>query len=156
MRSHAQRFIGGDADSYAFLLTDGAPNCNATAGCGAETCTPNLEGGCGFDDPTINCCDPSLGLYDFRWCLDAQPTIDAVQYLADHGVQTFVIGMPGTDAYAQLLGRLAVGVHLPLDLVGGWCIGFLAGVAACRIVMTVLPSPRDEPDDPDEPVDDDE
>jgi hypothetical protein len=92
--------------TYAFLLTDGAPNCNEAAHCTAETCTPNIEGTC--PEPAgISCCDPAFG-YDARWCLDSDPTIAAVTDLHDSGIQTFVIGMPGTEAYASLLGALAV------------------------------------------------
>lgn len=93
--------------TYAFLLTDGAPNCGAGARCDAASCSPNIEGGCGAA-PGVNCCDPALGLYDYRWCLDADPTVAAVAELATNGIQTFVVGMPGTGAYASLLGRLAV------------------------------------------------
>lgn len=92
--------------TYAFLLTDGAPNCDAAATCDASTCTVNIEGSCG-QPPSVNCCDPALGLYDARWCLDADPTVAAVKDLADSGIETFIIGMPGTEAYANLLNRVA-------------------------------------------------
>lgn len=32
------------------------------------------------------------------------------------------------------LARLHVGVHLPLDLVGGWCLGLLCGLAVVTLV----------------------
>jgi hypothetical protein len=92
--------------TYAFLLTDGAPNCNDAAVCTAATCTPNIEGGCP-ERAGVSCCDPKFG-YDNRWCLDSDPTIAAVADLHDNGIQTFVIGMPGTEAYASVLDGLAV------------------------------------------------
>lgn len=92
--------------TYAFLLTDGAPNCNADAPCTAAGCTVNIEGGCPGNDGH-NCCDPAYETNDYRWCLDADPTVQAVADLASAGIQTYVIGMPGTDAYANVLDRLA-------------------------------------------------
>ena len=96
-----------EGKTYAILLTDGAPNCDAKADCNASTCTVNIEASCG-QPPSVNCCDPRLGLYDYRWCLDSDPTILAVKDLADNGVKTYVIGMPGTPpAYSALLNRVA-------------------------------------------------
>ncbi|HEX7671974.1 MAG TPA: VWA domain-containing protein, partial [Polyangiaceae bacterium] len=92
--------------TYAFLLTDGAPNCNADRACTAAECTVNIEGACPGGD-AHNCCDPTYKLYDYRWCLDADPTVQAVTDLASAGIQTYVIGMPGTDDYANVLDRLA-------------------------------------------------
>jgi hypothetical protein len=71
----------------------------------------------------VNCCDPSLGIYDYRWCLDADPTVTAVQDLADNGVKTYVIGMPGTPPeYSSLLERVAQA--------GGTALRADAGVAS--------------------------
>ena len=93
-----------DGETYVFLLTDGAPNCNVLP-CDAEQCTPNIEGFCPED---TNCCDPLSGYLDSRWCLDADPTIRVVESLNEAGIKTFIIGMPGTDLYATLLDDLAV------------------------------------------------
>ena len=98
--------VGLEGKTYAVLLTDGAPNCDADLPCRASTCTVNIEGDCG-QPKNVNCCDPALGLYDYRWCLDGDPTVAAVKDLADGGVQTYVIGMPGTESYAALLNRVA-------------------------------------------------
>jgi hypothetical protein len=92
--------------TYAFLLTDGAPNCDKAASCTVATCTVNIEGACP-EPPGTSCCDPRSG-YDNRSCLDADPTTRAVADLHDNGIQTFVIGMPGTEAYASVLDDLAV------------------------------------------------
>jgi hypothetical protein len=107
LRSLAPKLSALPGTTYAFLLTDGAPNCDGAMTCDAAGCTVNIEGGCG--GPTgPNCCDPANGSQDQHWCLDADPTVEAVAELATLGIETFVIGMPGTDAYATLLDRLAV------------------------------------------------
>jgi hypothetical protein len=96
-----------EGQTYAVLLTDGAPNCNASVACGAADCTVNIEASCG-EPPNVNCCDPGLGLYDYRWCLDADSTVAAVEELARGGMKTFVVGMPGTPTrYSSLLERVA-------------------------------------------------
>jgi hypothetical protein len=96
--------------TYAFLLTDGAPNCNAQAACSAAQCTLNIEGLCSPSDGR-NCCDPKYKTNDYRWCLDADPTVQAVAELASVGIPTYVIGMPGTGDYATVLNRLAEAGH---------------------------------------------
>jgi undecaprenyl-diphosphatase len=42
------------------------------------------------------------------------------------------------------LARLYVGVHMPLDLLGGWAVGVLAGLAAVTVVHPRVP-PHPEP-----------
>lgn len=98
------------AETYVFLVTDGGPNCNADARCGAEACIPSIEGvrvsddlQCGAD---LNCCDGSVFGPDN--CLDTGGSLGAVQALAAAGVNTFVIGIPGSEAYSTLLDQLAV------------------------------------------------
>lgn len=98
------------ADTYVFLVTDGGPNCNAETRCGAEACIPSIEGvrvsdslRCG---PDVNCCDGSVFGPDN--CLDTSASLGAVQALAAAGVHTFVIGIPGSEAYSNVLDQLAV------------------------------------------------
>jgi hypothetical protein len=97
--------VGLPGKTYAILLTDGAPNCDPSVPCSADECTVNIEGGCGAP-AGVNCCTPEYG-YDYTLCLDADPTADAVADLASNGVQTFIVGMPGTSLYAGFLDRLA-------------------------------------------------
>lgn len=87
--------------TYVLLATDGAPNCAPTT-CGAAQCAPNIEGtdGCSPNGPS--CCDKEPGL-----CLDSEATVAAVQRLKDAGIPTFVIGVPGSQAYGALLDRMA-------------------------------------------------
>ena len=84
------------------LATDGGPNCNPTArSCDAGHCTVNLDGKCGV---AASCCDeaqlPQL-------CLDDQSVITEVTKLKNANIPTFVIGIPGTEAYAGFLDPIA-------------------------------------------------
>lgn len=101
-----------DGDTYLVLLTDGAPNCDFEAVCGASECTLNIEGqSLGHDACTasFNCCDPAnAGLDAGGNCVDADATERQVAWLADRGIPTYVVGMPGAAPYAAVLNRLAV------------------------------------------------
>jgi hypothetical protein len=105
LRALAPTLLSLPGETYVFLLTDGAPNCNIAARCAADQCGPNIEGTCPLN---VNCCDPAAGLLDYRACIDAEPTVSAVRDLAEQGIPTFVVGLPGTAYYADLLSDLAV------------------------------------------------
>ena len=110
---------GLDGRTAVVLITDGAPNCNVDAACDAENCTLNIEhatlGNQSCDD-TFNCCDPeNTGEGSNAYCVDADATERAVLALADSGISTYVVGMPGAEAYASLLGRLAEAGGQPRD-----------------------------------------
>ncbi|MEY2930328.1 MAG: hypothetical protein RL033_1077 [Pseudomonadota bacterium] len=98
------------SETYLFLVTDGGPNCNGTASCGPETCIPNLERALLSDeqrcDAPINCCSPEL--FGPENCLDANGSLGAVSALARAGVRTIVIGIPGSEAFADVLDQLAL------------------------------------------------
>jgi hypothetical protein len=102
-------------NTFLFLVTDGGPNCNEAVPCGPETCIPNIEQvsiGDGVNcDADINCCDDRL--FGRENCLDSDASLQAVTALAGAGVRTFVIGMPGTEAYATLLDQLAQAGGMP-------------------------------------------
>jgi hypothetical protein len=91
-----------------FLLTDGAPNCGQLSSCESQRCMGDIErlsltNGmiCGVD---IACCAADL----FPWlCLDSAESSAELQALADAGIKTYVIGLPGTEAYAEVLGEMA-------------------------------------------------
>jgi hypothetical protein len=104
------RLEGAGPDTYVFLVTDGGPNCNHEARCGVDACIPNIEranlGEGIVCDESINCCDGSL--LGPSNCLDTDGSLGAVQALAAVGVRTFVIGIPGSEAYSSLLDQLAV------------------------------------------------
>ncbi|WP_437942486.1 vWA domain-containing protein [Sorangium sp. So ce341] len=92
-----------EGDRYVLLATDGGPNCNQDPAmtCPATTCTTNMDGDC----PAVveNCC--SGGAADA--CLDDARTVQQVTDLRAAGIETFIVGIPGTTAYADVLDELA-------------------------------------------------
>jgi hypothetical protein len=94
--------------TYVVLITDGAPNCNLALRCEVDACIPNIEhlsvSGVACDD-TYNCCSPKVSGGD---CVDADASEAAVADYEKAGVDTFVVGMPGSEAYRTMLNRLAV------------------------------------------------
>ena len=93
--------------TYVVLITDGAPNCNLALRCGVEACIPNIEhlsiAGVNCDE-SFNCCSPKAAAGD---CVDADESEAAVAAYRRAGVDTFVVGMPGSEAYRSVLNRLA-------------------------------------------------
>lgn len=101
--------------TYVVLLTDGAPNCNFDIRCGVDGCIPNIEhqtyGGAACD-ASLNCCDPKqVGTSGLGYCVDSDASEAAVAAYEEAGIDTFVVGMPGSEAYAAVLNRLAVAGH---------------------------------------------
>jgi hypothetical protein len=96
--------------TFVILATDGAPNCNAGLSCDASTCTLNIEDD-SLDgqpcDATFNCCDPTHVQDGELDCEDGSATTLAVSLLAQSGIETYVIGMPGSEQYSTLLDQLA-------------------------------------------------
>jgi hypothetical protein len=101
---------GLEGDKYVLLATDGGPNCNAKAECTAATCTVNMDGKCPLAPES--CCDVSGGATS---CLDEDGSVAGVKALAAAGIKTIVVGIPGTEAYADTLNKLAAesGVENP-------------------------------------------
>lgn len=104
------RGLGGD--TALVLMTDGAPNCNGELSCGVSECSLNIENrnlsgrACAGD---FNCCNSDqAGDGAEFYCVDSDASVTAIEELAQAGVRTFVVGMPGAEAYAQVLDRLAV------------------------------------------------
>jgi hypothetical protein len=110
--------MGLDGPKYVLLVTDGGPNCNAANVCTADTCTANMDksGQCGVTVP--NCCDPSLkidGKVDpATLCLDDTAVTAQLEGLRSAGINTFVIGIPGTEAYANYLDGFATAGGVPV------------------------------------------
>jgi len=88
--------------SYVLLATDGGPNCNPDLECGVDECTLNIdeEEGCPADG--FSCCNNNSSA-----CLDTGNTVAAIENLRDMGVQTIVVGIPGSEAYAEALQQFA-------------------------------------------------
>jgi len=109
-RAH-QYFTEGEGvnlvgDRYVLLATDGGPNCNAFLTCEADTCTPNLDGVPQCADG--NCCD-GAGEY----CVDDQSVTAEIEKLRVAGIPTFVVGIPGTEDYADYLDAFALAGGVP-------------------------------------------
>src|SRR6185369_5641193 len=94
-------------DRFVLLATDGGPNCGpSTTTCSADHCTPNLDGVCPASEG--NCCRG-----EGSYCLDNAAVLDKIRALADAQVPTFVIGIPGTESYAQYLDEFATAGGVP-------------------------------------------
>ncbi len=91
-------------DRFVLLATDGGPNCNGTLECPADACTYNIDGidGC---DGGINCCAGAS--VNAEGCLDDARTLAMIQQLRDIEVDTFVVGLAGTEEYAEQLDAFA-------------------------------------------------
>jgi hypothetical protein len=95
-------------DRYVLLATDGGPNCDATLSCTAAECTTNLDEDCPLPNGA-SCCDPQFGgASASSRCLDAAGAEAQVKALRGAGVRTFVVGIPGSEAYASTLDAFAV------------------------------------------------
>jgi len=91
--------------TFVILATDGGPNCDASiAPCALDQCTTNIDGAnpqCMMSG-TPNCCTGNP-----QGCLDGDATAEAVSDLRTAGVQTYVMGIPGSAPYADVLDQLA-------------------------------------------------
>jgi hypothetical protein len=93
--------------TYVVLATDGGPNCNSSASCGADQCIANIENAPGCSPTSPSCCtNPNTG--GPQDCLDGQPSIDAVKAIASAGIPVYVVGVPGSAPYASLLDQMAL------------------------------------------------
>jgi hypothetical protein len=95
-----------EGDRFVLLATDGGPNCGPDNTCDADRCTPNLDGLCPEEDG--NCCEG-----EGSFCLDDESVVAKIEALADAGVPTFVIGIPGTEQYASYLDAFATAGTVP-------------------------------------------
>lgn len=95
--------------TFVLLVTDGGPNCNADAACDGDGCQFNIEGCTG--DPCCNaggnCCAPGQPAGP-ESCLDGDATLAAVKAYADSELPLYVIGIPGSETYADLLAQMAI------------------------------------------------
>ena len=109
-RAHEYYVNGAGADlsgeRYVLLATDGAPNCDSEADCSVDTCTLNLEDAESCPPPgdpaAVNCCANRP-----EACLDDTGTLAQIQALADSGIQTIVVGIPGSELYRTNLQGFA-------------------------------------------------
>jgi hypothetical protein len=91
-----------EGDKYVLLATDGAPNCNSETTCDVSTCTLNLENKPGCPPDGVSCCDSN-----HEGCLDDTATVQQITDLRAAGVQTIVVGIPGSELYGSNLQQFA-------------------------------------------------
>ncbi len=94
-------------ETIVLLATDGGPNCNAGATCGPEECIPHVEGQCGEA-----CCEPG-GAAGPEGCVDRAATVTAVSAIAALGIDVYVIGIPGSELYGDVLDEMALAGGAP-------------------------------------------
>ncbi|HEX4339048.1 MAG TPA: hypothetical protein VH062_24240 [Polyangiaceae bacterium] len=87
-------------EKYVMLATDGGPNCNTGLTCDSAGCSTNLEGHC---TGSLNCC-ANYG----QACVDDAATTAELEALHAAGIATFVVGIPGSEAYSRFLDGFAV------------------------------------------------
>ena len=122
-------------EHYVLLATDGGPNCDDSLSCAASACTVNMDGSC---PANTNCCDPKLDPAGPGKCLDDAGTTAVVKELAAVGVKTFVVGIPGTEAYGSTLDTLAIagGEQNPDAPPNYFSVSASGGVKALSQVLT--------------------
>jgi hypothetical protein len=93
--------------TYVILATDGGPNCDDDITCDVSECIANIESAAPTCRPGVlpNCCDPTYA--GSGSCLDTAATVAAVSALRNAGVPTYVVGVPGSAPYANVLDQLA-------------------------------------------------
>jgi len=101
---HLQSLPG---NTYVIFATDGGPNCNSALSCGVDQCQPNIEAaqGCPVGGPP-NCCD-STATGGPLACEDTAATVAAIANLAANGIPVYVVGVPASEPYADVLDDLA-------------------------------------------------
>jgi hypothetical protein len=143
-----------DGNNYVLLATDGGPNCNDQLTCPASACTTNLDGEC----DSGNCCSDTDAHF---MCLDDANVTDKLKELRSAGISTFVVGIPGTEAYAEYLNGFADAGGVPLT--GGdtdyYAVSAKAGVQGlvdvfetittqlvhdCELPLTTTPPNKDQ------------
>jgi hypothetical protein len=127
------------------LATDGGPNCNPDASCPPEECMPFIEGQC---DAT--CCEPQ-GPAGPMSCVDRAATVAAITALAAAGIQVYVVGIPGSELYGDVLDDMAIAGGAPqfvspfyykvdtLDTLGGVLASIASVVVSCEFDLSTPP-----------------
>jgi hypothetical protein len=103
----SERLIALSGDTAVVLATDGAPNCNMDLSCESAQCIPNIEGSLLSDGSTCgkpqNCCSLFPGN-----CIDVDASVAPIAELLGYNIKTYVIGLPGSEAYQEVLNRFAI------------------------------------------------
>lgn len=145
--------VGLSGKTIVLLATDGGPNCNTKATCTLSECISNIEGDPACD-PAANCCSPQ-GPAGPAMCIDEPATLSAISDLAAAGIDVYVIGVPGSDVYGDVLDAMAVAGGTAqagspqyykvsdLDELGGVLGGIASVVISCEIDLMAPPPDKD-------------
>jgi hypothetical protein len=105
--------------TYVIFATDGGPNCNPNVNCSVDLCQSNMESlpGCP-PGGSPNCCAPMTpegpltcsgpNPVNACSCEDTAATVAAVQAIATAGIPVYVVGVPESEPYADVLDQLAI------------------------------------------------
>ena len=107
LRPKLMELSGGS--TFVILATDGGPNCNPDLSCQVGACTLNIDANdmsCPAGGPN-NCCAAPPATNGIG-CLDGTATAEAAAELDTAGIQTFVMGIPGSAPYSTVLDEIAV------------------------------------------------
>jgi hypothetical protein len=109
LKTLVPKLSGLTGTTYVILVTDGGPNCNSGLTCPVYQCTANIDGVSSSCQPdfAINCCDPTMGGNN-QSCLDDTNTIAAAKALHSAGIPLYVMGIPGSGLYQNVLDQVAI------------------------------------------------
>lgn len=117
LRAAYEYYVSGagkslSGDRYVLLATDGGPNGATGLTCDRTGCTSNIDRGDLTSDKP-NYCDASLDPHGPLSCLDTAGTVTELTALANAGIKTFVVGIPGSEPYVPALDQFAVAGGAP-------------------------------------------
>lgn len=155
-----------EGNTSVVLMTDGAPNCNPDASCDVDQCGPNLaaiEVPSGTCDESYNCCDSSVVVEDdLRYlgipeanCLDDDNVIEHLTALHESGIDTYVVGVPGSELFEDVMNTMAAaggtarqGSTAYYDVADGDELNEALGLIGSEIAQSCELVFEDAPDDP--------
>ena len=134
-----------EGERYLILATDGAPNCVL----GADPTTCRCTG------PRDPLCNPATNSNAAINCLDGERPVTLIADAAGMGVPTYVLGLRGTEDFAELLERMAVAGMRPrasspryysvgsAQELSTEFRGITTSIAECRFLLDAPPPDRD-------------
>lgn len=144
------KLAGLPGTTIVLLATDGGPNCNPIAMCAPEECIPFVEGQC--DEA---CCAPG-GPAGPTGCVDRADTVAAVAAIAALGIDVYVIGIPGSELFGDVLDEMALAGGAPqfvspyyykvddLDTLDGVLSTIASVVISCEFDLADPPPEQDK------------
>jgi hypothetical protein len=126
---------------YLVLATDGGPNCTTALDPSSCRCS---------GPPDVYCRNPA-NPYARTNCLDDARTVATIASLATQGVHTFVVGLPGTESFTDVLDAMAVAGGRPREGTPRYydasstqglidaLSAITSGIVDCRFELTAAP-----------------